>query len=570
MMIQEMESSPARPERLATPERAALAMLGLCSVVVLPGALNRFVFGKLAVAALGVALAAVAPARGRLPRAATALLAVAAGLLLTAALTEPVPRAALAGLPPRYEGGIGLPIYLGALVAGARLLGVGRARGASACFLRWLSVAAIAVGLVALLDELGVRLLTSSTARAGGLLGNASDEGAWAALALGPLAAVALAGRRPLHVGGAVAAGIALVCSGSRGALVGALAMGCVLVLSAPGRRAALLALVALAAIPVAALATPQLRGRVLGRTPYAARTVTGRILLWQETGRLLSARPLLGAGPSAYASAIAVHHTPRYERAVGPADPVDSPHDWLLQAAVSGGVALALLSAALAAMTIVRGRRAARVQPTRGEAAFVAGLLAGLTGYATALLFHFTSPGTTPLAAVFAGALLVGAPSDVRPRAPRLRRGLRVAAVTAVAALVALTTTAALAELPLRTAILAAAAGRPAAADTAFHRAARRRPWDTGIATIAAHAFAVLAARGVPGAAAAGRPWAAEDVAAHPGSPRTLADAALLAAAAGAPLRARALLRRAWRLDPRDPDLRDLTQALVRWPASR
>ncbi|MGH2872826.1 MAG: hypothetical protein ACRDL5_10260, partial [Solirubrobacteraceae bacterium] len=67
-------------------ERWALALLAIGGAVFLPGALNRFVFPKLAVAAIGVALAATVPARGRLPRAAVAILAAGSAVLIAAAL----------------------------------------------------------------------------------------------------------------------------------------------------------------------------------------------------------------------------------------------------------------------------------------------------------------------------------------------------------------------------------------------------------------------------------------------------------------------------------------------------
>ena len=80
-------------------------------------------------------------------------------------------------------------------------------------------------------------------------------------------------------------------------------------------------------------------------------------------------------------------------------------------------------------------------------------------------------------------------------------------------------------AEVPLRSALLQAAAGNLAAADRDFHTARDLRPWDGGgIAQIAAHAYAVLAGERIAGAAGLGLPWAAEELAAYPDSVQALA----------------------------------------------
>ena len=112
------------------------------------------------------------------------------------------------GRPPRYEGAVALPVYLGAFVAGARLLGPRRAPGSTAWLLDGLAVAALAIGIEAALEAAGLRPLLSNVSRPGSLLGNASDQGAWALLALGPLAAVAIRLRGALHRAGAVGAAV--------------------------------------------------------------------------------------------------------------------------------------------------------------------------------------------------------------------------------------------------------------------------------------------------------------------------------------------------------------------------
>lgn len=547
----------------------ALVALGVSGTAIMPLALNRFVFAKLAVAAAGVLLATYPPARGRLPRPVSALLVVAAGLLALAALTGPTPLAQMLGRPPRYEGIFVLTVYLGAVVGGARLLGANRAGGASRRFLAGLAWAALAVGAVALLEALGLRPLASDVARPGSLLGNASDEGAWAILAMGPLASVAIRGRRPLHIAGTLAATGTIVCSGSRGALVGAVVAAAILAGLAPAVRPRAVVLVGLAVMVIGVGALPATRARVLGGSPLAAKTAAARSLIWAESIRLVLSRPGLGVGPSGYADAIITLHSSAYYREVVAADTLDSPHDWPLQAASAGGVGLVAVALGLVGFTLRLGRLGLRRQVLPGETAIVGGMLAGLCGYAVALLFHFTSPGTTPLAAVFAGALLANGSVWI-PRAtigfvkPAAANWARRVARLALGALIVVFMVSAIAEVPLRRGLLAAASGEVGAADQAFHQAGQLRPWDAGVGATAAHAFAGLAAVGVAGAAAAGDRWDRDELRTYPGSVQALEDGATLARALHAPDRARELLNRALARDPRNPVVRKELATLV------
>jgi O-antigen ligase len=548
----------ARPDHMLMRERWALGLLAVGTAAFFPEALNRFVFPKLAVLAVGVSLAMTVPARGRLPRAATAILTLGSLVLLVCAAAGATPLAQLLGRPPRYEGLLVLPVYLGAGAAAARLLGPGRARGSTAWFLDWLAIAALAIAIEAVLETAGLRPLQSDVARPGSLLGNASDEGAWAVLALGPLASVAFRAREPLHIAGAVGAAVTLVCSASRGALAGGLAAAVLLGLLMPRPRLRLALAAAVVVVVAAVFLVPGTRSRVSGTSPYAAHTANGRVLLWEETLRLLGAHPALGVGPSGYVDAIPAYHDRRYEVQVGPATPPDSPHDWILQAGAAGGLPLILLALALVALTVRRGWESVGRQPTGGEAAAVAGMLAGLVGYGVALLFFFTSPGTAPLAAILGGVLL-GAPVDGPARAlavTRSRWGARIVAGSVFAALAMVLAGAALAELPLRSAIVAAASGRLAAADQDFRLARTLRPWDSGVDAAAGHAFATLASDGVAGAGAMGVPWAARALTATPDSTEVLADTAEIDLATARTAEAARLLAVALRLDPSNPDL--------------
>ena len=543
---------PAAPGMLAR-ERWAILLLALAGAAFLPGALDRFVFPKLALAAAGVLLAVSGPARGGLPRTIVGLLMLAGVLLLAAASGGATPLQQILGRPPRYEGLVALPIYLGALAGGARLLGPQRARGSTAWLLDALSLAALAIGVEAALEAAGLRPLVSNVSRPGSLLGNASDQGAWAVLALGPLGAVAIRLRGRLHQAGALGAAVALATSGSRGALVGAVVLALVLAWLAPSRASRLAIAAACTILALGVLALPTTRSRVLATSQLSRKTVTGRTLLWRETLELVRDHPLLGVGPGGYVDAIPVYHDRRYEREVGPANPPDSPEDWLLQAAAAGGLGLALLALILAGLVLRRGAEAVAEQPSAAERIAFGGMLAGLSGFSIALLFHFTSAGTTPLAALFAGALIAAAPRS----AARAFTPLRAVLVAAYAALTVVLAAGAAAELPLRSALLQAAAGNLAAADRDFHTARDLRPWDAGVAQTATHAFAVLALDHVAGAGRLGWPWAVKELAAYPDSIQGLEDAATLESAAGRPGAAARLLSRARRLEPEDPDLR-------------
>lgn len=547
-------------------ERAALALLAVGTVAFMPGALDRFVFLKVAVMAVGVALAFSVPARDRLSPRVVAILCLGAVILLAATLREASPLTALVGRSPRFEGVFILPVYVGAAGAGARLLGPHRAEGSTAWFMKWLALAAVLVGIEAALEFAGLRPLASNVARPGSLLGNASDEGAWAVLVLGPLAAIAVTTRKWPYLVGTLAAMVIVVASGSRGALLGVVVVAFVMVVLEPRRTVKLTVIAGLLLVAAFSFIAPATRARIVGTSPYSVQTVKGRTLLWEETAHLVEDHLFLGVGASGYVNAIPQYHDKEWELKVGTANPPDSPHNWILQAASDGGLLLVLLALALAVTVLLEGMAATRRQVNRAERAAVVGMLAGVSGYGVALLFHFTSPGTTPLAATLAGALVsvplrssrdasVTAPPTRRDR-DELREIARVLRVALFAALALLLFLAALAEIPLRNAIEDAASGRLETADHSFHLAQDLRPWDPSIAATAGHAFAVLAGLGEPGAARRGSPWVASELRENSQGVVSLEDAATIDVASHRLRSADSLLQRAQRLDPTNPDV--------------
>jgi O-antigen ligase len=557
-------SAPSAP--LGRRERVALTLLALGTVAFMPGALDRFVFVKVALMAAGVALAFSVPARGRLPSKVVSILFLGAAVLLVATLREAAPLSAIVGRSPRFEGVFILPVYVGAAAAGARLLGPNRAAGSTAWFMNCLALAAVLVGIEAALEFSGLRPLATNVARPGSLLGNASDEGAWAVLVLGPLAALAVTTRKWPYILGALAAIVTLVASGSRGALLGAVVVALVLVVLEPRRSLKLIIVGGLVVVALSSFAAPATRNRIVGASPYSVETVKGRLLLWDETVHLVDQHLLVGVGASDFVNAIPRYHNREWQLKVGPANPPDSPHDWILQAASDGGLLLALDTLVLAIVVLLDGFAATKRQFNRGERAAVVGMLAGVVGYGVALLFHFTSPGTTPLAATLAGALVAvsaRSPSDASsnansqsqvPDRERVSQVIDAARVVLFSALALLLLCAAIAEIPLRSAIDEAAIGNLGAADHSFRLASDFRPWDPSIAETAGHAFAVLAANGEPGAARLGALWVAKELTENPDGVLSLEDAAAIDVATDHLVTAATLLRRAEILDPTDP----------------
>lgn len=523
----------------------AVWVLVLAPAAVLPGGLDRFLLPSLAVTGIGLLLAVVARPAGRLPHAIVA--ATAAGLvwLTVAALTGDAPLAQLFGRWPRYEGVVALPAYVGALAAGAVLLGPAAGQDRRRAVPRAAAVLAVLVGGVAVLRALGLEVLSSTVSRAGSLLGNATEQGLVGAVALGlllPGLADAAGSGRPARaevwrqgvgVTGAVAA---VVLSGSR---AGLLAAGVVLavvavgvVLRGPGRRRGLLTVGAVAVVTVgAALAVPATADRLTGDSPAATSTITGRLLLWDATLDLVGENTWTGAGPSGFVDGVGSHHSLEWAHQVGPANPPDSPHSWPLQAAAAGGLPLAALAFGLAGAVgllgvrrVLRTRTDAVVPP--GEWGLAVGGLAAVLGYGVGLLTHFTTASTTPLVAMLAGLLVATRPrtTSVGPRSrSRYRVGALAVGAVGVAWLVVVLL-AVLAERPLAAAYGALGRADVVAAEGAFSDAARLRPWDADVAVMAAHGLAVLAEGGVPGALEAADRWADRALDRVPGSTTALA----------------------------------------------
>ena len=528
----------------ATSTWSALLGIGLLlvsgAVVMLPGALEPYVLPKATVAGVGAALVLWSGLRGRVPVGVVTVVAAALVTLTLAAALSEAPLAAVSGRYPRYEGALVIALYVASLVAGSRAGGdPDRNEWLAVVVLRVLALAGV-VGVAAMTWQ----QLTGSGDRPFGLFGNASDAGAWAVLALGPLGSGFLSRRDVASGVGCVAVVGVVVLAGSRGALLGLVVVAAVLLLLQARGRTRLWVALALGVVIVTAVLVPGTGSRLTGTSPLADATVTGRRLLYADTVRLIGRHVLLGVGPSGFVDRIGSAHAAAWARQVGPANPPDSPHDVILQAAAAGGI---VLLAVLAVGVVVVCRAA--VRSFRSGRPLAVGVVAGLLGYGCALLFHFTSPVTTPTALFFLGWLVAtsstAAVGDVGRRVTAVAVGL-VAVVLAFAAV---------AEIPLRRSLEAMAAGDSATARAQLDTAARLRPWDHDIWLRGGHAATVAAQAGLidPGLA---QSLLSRALATAPHSTEVRKDLALALELGGQQATAAALLDTALRDDPFDVDL--------------
>lgn len=490
---------------LAVAAIVALWVAGLASVVFLPDALNRWVLPKDLALAVACLFAALAPRSGRLPRWLLVIAAIGAVVMVFAAAGGAAPLAQLMGRWPRYEGAITLSAYFAAAWLGARLLGGGTAPDRRSAFIRAISVAAIAVGLLSIFEAVGLRPIPSDLERPGSLLGNATNQGIaglmFAALLFLPM--VRSLRSRTGYDGWLFGVGFALavattVLSASRAAIAASfvvlLVFGVGWILTRPRAsrwRAAALVAAAAGGFVILALIVPFTRDRVLGTSPFAVSSVLDRFAIWNESLAVLASHPLLGVGPSGFLDAVALRQNVDGASTLAADARIDSPHNLLLQAATAGGIPLLVCAVALFVGLVFVGVRALRsrgLAPEHQDELVGAGL--ALLGFSLALLTHFTAPATTLLAAVLLGTI-VAVPAG-RERIPVI--WTRTAVVAAWVAILAVTTTA---EVTLRSAVDSMSAGRYSVADEQFSLAQAARPWDADIPLIAAQEFAAASVAG-------------------------------------------------------------------------
>jgi hypothetical protein len=390
-------------------------------------------------------------------------------LLVAAALAGETPLPSLIGRFPRYEGLPVLGLYAAAAWLGARIGGRGRARAVQLAHA--MAGVGVALGVLAVLDLADSSPLGSSTLqRSGSVLGNATDQGLVAAMAVLVVAGALEVRRDGLLLAGLAGAVVTVAVSGSRVALVLAVVGLLVQAARRPGLRTPIL--VAVLGLVAVALSVTGTRHRLL-----SWRTGHGRLEQWQLTLDLVRDHPWLGVGPSRYVDAVGPYETRGFVAFTGPRTLADSPHDVLLQAAVVGGLPLLLCFVVL---VVLVARRAQAVVTEHPESW---GVVTAVSAYGLGVLANPTAPGPTALAAFLLG-VLVAEPATAPERAWPRRAAGAVLALAAVAV-----TTCCVAEVQLGHGVEDAGSGRADEARASFDAAERWRPWDSDVSLLAAEA---------------------------------------------------------------------------------
>ncbi|MFT4216700.1 MAG: O-antigen ligase family protein [Micropruina sp.] len=456
-----------------------LLLLGL-PLAQSPTESDPFLPVRLIVLGVGLGLGLWAPASGRLPRSIVSGLAVAAVVFAIASLAGATPLLSLLGRYPRYEG---LPMVLGyalALVVGARLLAPDAAR------LRAHAVNALVLASITNASVALIQWATSPEARVTGLLGNSTTLANVSLVALAVLVCQ-LSGWSWWRLAGAASACACLVLSASRGAVLGGMVAALAVLVLRPlvARRGRWWwGPMAAAGLLGAAWLAPGSRARLAGQTPFAESTVDGRLLLWQDSWRLIVDRPLVGVGPSRFVDSIGGYHTEIWAAQVGPYAPPDSPHNLVLQVLAGTGW---LGLAAVVGLGVCVARRLWLARPwDRWLLGAGVASIALIASYLTS----FTDPvSLTMLSVVLGGGIATPA---ARGRPVWLDVSRRLSAVVVVLVMSFLGGTATVAEVRYSQAI--AAGGDPAGLMTV----ADIRPWDADLARRVGYTAARLAERGV------------------------------------------------------------------------
>ena len=501
---------------------AAIVCAVLATVAFLPGAMDRWTFPKLTLAAIAALLAAFGPSTGRIPRSIAVLIAVACSVLAAAAVLGGSPLAQFLGRWPRYEGAVSISVYIAMIWAGARLLGPLVHRRALDTFYEALSWATVAIAALATCEALGWDPLPSDLTRPGSLLGNASDEGSvalMAAVVLGVpvfLSSSMEPDQRPRRIGlirlGLGAAIVSVILSASRTAeailllvVLAGITIAVVRGVRTRGSfRAAIATGVVLLLTVALAFAVPLTRDRLVGAAPNAQSLTAGRGVIWGAAMNLVAQHPLLGVGPNGFVDAFPGYQTVDVVKATGVGVTVDSPHNAELQVLAAGGVLLAAVAVALAVLVVVHaGRALTAMPPMGGSNVFRWGAAVSLVAYVLTLQTTFTAPANAILPMFLLGAVVAAPPGeDAQPPGPG--RGRSIGMRVGFGALTVVLLAASAAEIPLQNALVAAGGGDLPRTLAAYDAARALRPWDGDVTVIEAQTLTQLASNRVGGAAAA------------------------------------------------------------------
>ncbi len=165
---------------------------------------------------------------------------------------------------------------------------------------------------------------------------------------------------------------LGLLCTGSKGAMLAAVASGLLVAAfgappgSALRRHLRLAAVAAVALAIVAALTFPPIRNRVLGAFSTQQHSGSFRVYTWQSTAKMALARPLTGFGPGTFA-----HVFPGYAQAGF----TRQAHQTPLQFGAEYGLPAGLLLLCGIGWAVVAAVRGAAVLPTSERLLAVAGV---------------------------------------------------------------------------------------------------------------------------------------------------------------------------------------------------
>lgn len=536
-------------------------------------------FPKEAIFAVAALLASLLPSAARIPRWLWIGVSGGAILLIGATVQSHAPLAQLVGRWPRYEGLITLSVYVMALWFGSHLLGATAGADRILIFRRAVSVASIVLAAVSIAEAFGLEPIQTTASRSGALLGNATDQGVVGVMFFAVLAVpvarhwafpdapqargsgkkdarnkgTPLPGLRPwLALAGTASALVTVVISASRAAFLSLMLIIVALIALELVRRriltnnglrelsrstardkrtrAGLVGGIALASIGFVLLAFPLITLRLFGLTPLSGRTISDRGMIYRAALDVGWRHPLTGVGPSGFVDAVPSFLGSNWYGTVGPNVTLDSPHNWILQALVAGGIPLAVLALALAVgvamVGILRWTRAVGVGSDldRSRPDHLAGAGLAILGFGVALMTDFTSPGTTVFAALLIGSLVSATPRAaagalLRRGDPLWRQFGRMVRTIAFGGIAVLLIIAAAAEIPLQRGADSAAAHDVTQARSQFDTALALRPWDSDAASIAGQLMAQQAEQQVPGAADAATVFATRSLMATPGS---------------------------------------------------
>lgn len=334
---------------------------------------------------------------------------VAAAVLGTGGLTSWI------GYPGRSLGIIAWIIFAAAFWLGGSLAD----REERERVVRVASAASILVSAYALLQAAGIDPIEWSESlditRPRSSLGNAAFLGAYLALIVPLTGRLAMSGSEPhrlraIHGLATLLGTAALLATQTRGAWLGVIGAGLVMVVlefgrlrAAPSRFATALGVAAIAIVLLATVSP--VASRVRSIVDPSVGTGRGRLIQWERTLDLISERPVLGWGPETYAFTFPQFIDARFERTVAREVIPDRAHNIFLDIAAAAGLFGAIAYLAIVGMIVRVVARLKERDP------LTVGLAGACVAYLIQLQFSFPAADLDVVFWLFAG-LLVASPN--------------------------------------------------------------------------------------------------------------------------------------------------------------